>query len=299
VEQTEVVVRIAADARQAEGWSFVLEALGIAHRLTATDAGIALAVAPGVAAKATAALAEADREAAEPPAPEPPAPDSGPSSVGMVVATALVSFFFVTGARGESRWFGAGSAVAELIVHGAWWRAVTALTLHANLGHVAGNAAALIIFVSALGRWLGPGMASLLVLFTGTAGNLINAYVHGSHHDSIGASTAAFGALGLMGGLQFVRRFRWKVMDRRRRALTALAATLGMFAMIGGAVDLRDPSPLIPRDIDVTAHAAGLAVGLVTGLLVARLRRLPALVQWALCGATVAIVLGCWGRALS
>jgi rhomboid protease GluP len=231
--------------------------------------------------------------------PEPQAPDSGPSSVGMVLATALVAFFFVTGSRGESRWFGAGSAVAELIVHGAWWRAVTALTLHANLGHVAGNAAALIIFVSALGRWLGPGMASLLVLFTGAAGNVINAYVHGTNHDSIGASTAAFGALGLMGGLQFVRRFRWKVLDRRRRALTVIAATLGIFAMIGGAVDLKDPSPLVPRDIDVMAHVAGLLVGLATGLLVSRLRRLPALAQVGLVAASVAIVLGCWMRALA
>jgi rhomboid protease GluP len=302
VEESEVVIRVAADPRRAESWSFVLEALGIPHRVMPTETGAALLVHPTAAAKATAALEAHDREAAEVPVPEPPAPDSGPSSVGMVLAMALVAFFFVTGSRGETRWFGAGSAVAELIVKGAWWRAVTALTLHANLGHVAGNAAALIIFVSALGRWLGPGMASLLVLFTGTAGNLINAYVHGTHHDSIGASTAAFGAIGLMGGLQFVRRARWKARaDWRRRALAAIAATLGIFAMLGGAVDLKDPSPLIPRDIDVTAHAAGLVVGLVTGLVVGRLlqRRLPALAQWTLVALSAGTVVLCWLRALA
>jgi rhomboid protease GluP len=301
VEPTEVVIRVAVDQRQAEAWAFVLEALVIPHRVLVSEEGSAIVVDARQAAKASAALEAADREASEVPPPEPAAPDSGPSSIGVVLAMSLVAFFFVTGSRGESRWFAAGSAVAELIVNGAWWRAITALTLHANLGHVAGNAAALIIFVSALGRWLGPGVASWLVLFTGTAGNLINAYVHGTHHDSIGASTAAFGAIGLMGGLQFVRRARWKVRsDWRRRALTAIAATLGIFAMIGGAVDLRDPSPLIPRDIDVTAHVAGMLVGLLTGFLVGRLpRRAPPLAQLGLGLGSLTVILLAWLRALS
>jgi hypothetical protein len=37
----------------------------------------------------------------------------------------------------------------------------------------------------------------------------------GTNHDSIGASTAALAALGLMDGLQLGRRFRWKVTDHR------------------------------------------------------------------------------------
>jgi membrane associated rhomboid family serine protease len=205
----------------------------------------------------------------------------------------LVAFFFVTGPRLDTPWFAAGTASAEAIIRGAWWRAVTALTLHADIAHVAGNAAALIIFVSALGRWLGGGMAALLLLFTGFAGNLLNAYLHGGHHDSIGASTAAFGALGILGGLQFVRRYRFTArLDRRRRALAAIAACLGLFAMLG--VGQR-------AEIDVMAHVTGLGAGLVTGLGTALLLRRPLrpLVQALLLVASAAIVVGCWWRALA
>jgi rhomboid protease GluP len=289
---SEVIIRVAADPHRADGWSFVLEALGIPHRVLDTAMGRAIVVDSLVAQKASAALVESDREAAEAAVQEAPAPDSGPSTVGVALAVGLVCFFLVTGPRGATHWFGAGSAIAELIVRGEWWRAVTALTLHADLGHVAGNGAALIIFVSALGRWLGRGVALALVLWSGFAGNLLNAYIHGAHHNSIGASTAAFGALGILGGLQFVRRYRFTArMDRRRRAMTAIAACLGMFAMIG--VGER-------AEIDVLAHVAGLGAGLATGTVAGLLLRRPVrpLLQWLLVAASAAVVAGCWWRAL-
>jgi rhomboid protease GluP len=285
-----VIVRMAPTPERAEPWSFVLQALGIPHQVVAGDSGVALVVDEAFAAHAAAALAAHDREQAEERR-EPPAPDQGPTTLGAAMATALVAFFFVTGPRGAAGpgggpWFGPGSAVAEAIVHGAWWRAVTALTLHADLAHVLGNAVALIIFVSALGRWLGRGVALLLVLVAGTVGNLLTAYGYGSHHDSVGASTAAFGALGLLGGLQLVRRIRWRArVDRRRRALTAVAACLGLFAMLG-----------VGEKTDVVAHLAGLAVGLVLGAAAGRwwLRPPGALGQWALTAASALAVVGCW-----
>jgi membrane associated rhomboid family serine protease len=289
---SEVIIRVADQPGRAESWSFVLEALGIPHRVLDTAMGRAIVVDAAVAQKASAALAESDREAVDAAVPEPPAPDRGASWIGIAVSLGLVAFHTITGARGGGSWFAAGSARAEEIVHGAWWRAVTALTLHADIGHVAGNAAALIIFVSALGRWLGGGVAALLVLFTGFAGNLLNAYLHGSHHDSIGASTAAFGALGILGGLQFVRRYRFTArMDRRRRALSAVAACLGLFAMIG--VGQR-------AEIDVMAHVTGLGAGLLTGFAAGHLLRRPVrpLGQALLLAASAGIVAGCWWRAL-
>ena len=133
---------------------------------------------------------------------------------------------------------------------------------------------------------------SLLLLFTGVAGNIINAYWHGTNHHTIGASTAAFGALGILGGLQFVRRYRFTArMDRRRRALSAIAACLGLFAMIG--VGQR-------AEIDVMAHVTGLGAGLVTGLATGLVLRRPVrpLVQALLVVLSAAIVVGCWWRAL-
>jgi rhomboid protease GluP len=290
----EVVVRVTASSGQAEAWSFVLQAVGIPHRVVNVDGGaepgMALMVDDAFVAHATAALSAHDREM-EDGTREPAVPDQGPTTLGAAMATALIAFFFVTGPRagagaGGGPWFGPGSAVAEQIVHGAWWRAVTALTLHADLAHVLGNAVALIIFVSALGRWLGRGVALALVLVAGALGNLITAYLYGSHHDSVGASTAAFAALGILGGLQLVRRYRFKAqLDRRRRALTVVAACLGLFAMLG-----------VGERTDVVAHLAGLAVGLLLGVATGRwLRRPPgAPGQWLLAAASALAVVGCW-----
>jgi rhomboid protease GluP len=286
-----VTLRTAGSAERVEPWSFVLQALGIPHQIVTSETGVALVVDEAVAARAAAALAAHDREQAEGEmVREPPAPDQGPTTLGAAISTALVAFFFVTGPRGMAGpdggpWFGPGSAVAEAIVHGAWWRAITALTLHADLAHVLGNSVALIVFVSALGRWLGRGVALFLVLLSGAFGNLLTAYFYGSHHNSVGASTAAFGALGLLGGLQLVRRFRFTArLDRRRRALTAIAACLGLFAMLG-----------VGEKTDVMAHLAGLVVGIVMGGAVGRWVRPPRMLgQWALTALSAGIVVGAW-----
>jgi rhomboid protease GluP len=295
---TEVVLRVAGSAERAEAWSFVLQAVGIPHRVaTAEEGAVALIVDEAFAAHAAAALAAQEREGAEEIAREAPAPDQGPTTLGAAIATALIAFFFVTGPRAAAGsaggpWFGPGSAVAERIVHGAWWRAVTALTLHADLAHVLGNAVALVIFVSALGRWLGRGVALALVLLSGTLGNLATAYFYGSHHDSVGASTAAFGALGLLGGLQIMRRLRVPPSrgapppgGRRRRALAVVGACLGLFAMLG-----------VGERTDVVAHLAGLVVGVGLGMATGWwLRRPPrGLGQWLLTAASTLAVLGCW-----
>jgi membrane associated rhomboid family serine protease len=291
VSRSEVLVRVSPSPEKAEAWSFVLQAVGIPHRAVNIDGGVALVVDEAFAAHAAAALNAHDRESAEEGAREPAAPDQGPTTLGAAMATALIAFFFVTGPRGAAGasggpWFGPGSAVAEAIVRGAWWRAVTALTLHADLAHVMGNAVALIIFVSALGRWLGRGVALALVLLAGAAGNVLTAYFYGAQHDSVGASTAAFGALGILGGLQLVRRYRFTArLDRRRRALTVVAACLGLFAMLG-----------VGERTDVVAHLAGLLMGLLVGAATGRwLRRPPgALGQWALTAASAATIVGCW-----
>jgi membrane associated rhomboid family serine protease len=106
----------------------------------------------------------------------------------------------------------------------------------------------------------------------------------------VGASTSAFGALGILGGLQLVRRYRFTArLDRRRRALAVVAACLALFAMLG-----------VGERADVVAHFAGLGAGLGLGVLTARFLRRPAsgLVQWSLLGLSVLVVLACWGRAL-
>ncbi len=294
-----VLVRVAPDERVAESWTFALHALGIEHRVDPPgerQAGWGVWVEPTAAARAIATLNAHDREAreeSERALREGQIPDHGQSLAGVAAAVALVAFFAVTGPREADAggWFRAGSAVADHIVRGQWWRAVTALTLHADIAHVLGNAAAAIIFISPLGRWLGDGLALLLVAAAGTSGNLATAYLYGAHHDSVGASTATFAALGLLGGLQIVRRLRGQPDPRGglRRAFVVLAACLGLFAMLGVG----------PRT-DVVAHLTGLGAGLVfgCGAGVAVRRQVPWVVQVGLLAFSAFAVVACWSLAL-
>ncbi|HVR64087.1 MAG TPA: rhomboid family intramembrane serine protease, partial [Polyangia bacterium] len=149
--------------------------------------------------------------------------------------------------------------------------------------HLAGNVIASLIFVGAVGRWLGSGVAAGLMLAAAVAANLLTAAVHGPGHDSVGASTATFAALGIVSGLQLVRR--WRLGPLRRRAWLPIGAGLALFAMLG-----------VGERADVLAHLFGLLVGALVGVVVglrAR-RRAPAWVQ-VTAGALAALsVAGCW-----
>jgi membrane associated rhomboid family serine protease len=286
---TEAVVRACPDRGQADSISLVLEAMAIPHRVAPTETGFAVLVPPRMVAPAIAALDAQDREAAEGPRREAPVPDHGPSLVGVAMAVTLLAFFVVSGPRAgsdASGWFRLGSALAPKIVRDhELWRAVTALTLHADIMHVAGNAVASLVFVTALGRWLGAGIAIFATLLAGAFGNLVTAHVFATTHNSVGASTATFGALGILGGLQFVRRFRDASVGRFRRALLGIAAALGLLAMLG-----------MGERSDVVAHAAGLGFGVLLGLSLGLLLKRPVrTLGQALClVATVTLVAGAW-----
>jgi membrane associated rhomboid family serine protease len=286
---TEAVVRASPDQGQAESWTLVLEAMAIPHRVVPTDIGFAVMVPPKMVAPAMAALDAQDREAAEEPTREVAPPDHGPSYVGMGIGITLVAFFVVAGPRTGpdlQGWFRHGSAVSEAIVRDhEVWRAVTALTLHADAMHVAGNAVASLIFVSALGRWLGGGLAVLATLLAGVAGNLLTAYIYKTSHNVVGASTSTFGALGVLGGLQLVRRFRVRTVGRLRRALLGIAAALGLLAMLG-----------MGERADVVAHATGTGFGVLFGALlgIGLKRSVRNLGQALALSGTVAILVGAW-----
>ena len=283
----EAVVRASADRAQVEAWTFVLEAVGIPHRMAPVDDGWAVLVPPNLVGAAHQALDADEREAAEGLAREPAPPDHGASYVGVAAALTIAAFFVVTGERQSSArgWFDVGSAVAERITHGELWRAVTALTLHADIMHMAGNAAAFIVFLSALGRWLGGGVALAATLLAGLGGNIVTAYSYHTPHNSVGASTATFAALGLLGGLQFIRRYRVRSVGRFKRGFLAIAAGLGLYAMLG-----------VGEHADVRAHGAGLGLGVLLGLLMGRFLARPVglLGQAVSLLATVATVAGSW-----
>src|SRR5262249_21470503 len=105
-------------------------------------------------------------------------------------------------------WEPAGESVAGLVRGGEWWRAVTALTLHADATHLAANMLFGALFTWFTAQLAGTGVASLAVLLSGALGNAANAALEPPEHTSIGASTAVFGALGILAALHVSQRAR-------------------------------------------------------------------------------------------
>ena len=287
--ESEIPLRVAHNRHLAEEWELVLVAEGLSPRVRPTRDGFVLGVPAEEVERATAALSAYESE-------NPPEPKEGDESVGsahllagLAVAAALLAFFFVTSVPNPTvPWFERGSADVDRILLGELWRPVTALTLHADLGHAVVNAIASVLFLSAVSGTLGLGLGYALVLLAGAGGNLANALLHGSLHVSVGASTSVFGAIGLLGGLGVVRRRR--IGMRGRRAWLPIAAGLAILAMLGTGGER----------VDLWAHLLGFLVGGVLGILVAFVvPRPPGLhVQWTLGSAALAVVIYCWSLAL-
>lgn len=231
--------------------SVVLDATGVDHEIQAvSDGRWALAVDDGDAPAAEAALAA--WEAENPPHPAPPAPhEYGRTRTGVVAGLVILAFAALVDLRGAGSLVTQGSADAARMLQGEWWRAVTALTLHADLAHLAGNAVALGIFLGAVARRLGPALAAWTALAAGVAGNVLTALVTRDGHVSIGASTAVFGALGTLSALQVPNRRAW----------LTLSMGVALLGLLGTGVRS-----------DLLAHLLGFAVGVLEGLAVRRMR---------------------------
>ena len=151
-------------------------------------------------------------------------------------------------------WQQAGLADSWKIVGGEWWRAFTALTLHADVAHLAGNIGFGVLFGILVSQHIGAAAAWLTILLAGASGNLINAYLHQSLHTSLGASTMVFAALGMLGvfALDYKPAYR---QSKLRRSLPFLA-TVALLAFTGTAGERTD----------VLAHLSGFFSGCASGL---------------------------------
>lgn len=155
----------------------------------------------------------------------------------------------------------AGRTDSVAMMNGEWWRAVTALTLHSDVVHLVSNLVAGIGFAVLLVRFFGAGASWFLILISGAAGNALNAWVHyPDAHYSIGASTAVFGALGLITGVGLWIALmqpaeRWTMPRWLLPAFGGLTL-LGLLG-VGEGLDGR---------IDVAAHISGFICGGLLGL---------------------------------
>ena len=169
-------------------------------------------------------------------------------------ALLLVMYVVVRQAPFGFDWLGAGRLEAGAVRAGEWWRPLTALTVHLDFDHVAGNVAFGSFFGYFSARYLGTGVGWLAVLAAGFLGNLINAYLQAAEHRSIGASTAVFAALGLLTAYTWRRGF-WRGTPWRAR-FAPIVAGLGLLAFTGTGGE----------NTDLFAHLFGFVAGFALGL---------------------------------
>ena len=175
------------------------------------------------------------------------------------------------------------AASAGRILEGEWYRAATALLMHADVVHLAGNMVGIALLGSAVCSIMGWGVGWLMILSSGIAGNVVNAVVYKAGHSSIGASTAVFGALGILTAWQFLRRARQP--GRRLKALLPLGAGLALLGFMGSSVHT-----------DILAHLFGFLSGIaIGGLYTATVKHMPDVkLQAGALVLTVAILLRAW-----
>ena len=213
------------------------------------------------------------------------------SSVGSIAFYLLLiwGFFLVSSEELLRR----GMASEEAILSGEWWRAITALTLHADWAHLVGNSAGGFLFFALVFRSFGVGLGWLAIFLSGALGNFLNALIYaGSGHNSIGASTAVFGGLGILVGCRVVQQFRLTRWKWPRFLWAPLGAGVVLLGFLGAGGERTD----------ILAHAWGFAVGGGLGVLGAALRlderRGSALLQRAAGWAALLAVMGAWVLAL-
>ena len=234
----------------AEEWSLVLSSQGIPSRILQSEDGWVIAIPREHAEQAAESLGAYVRENKEDSEPEPMM--ARPRAwAGAGVAALILILFPITGNRTSGTWwFAAGRSDASRVFNGEPWRAATALTLHADLMHVASNALSSLLFATYLGRSIGDGFALAAMLGSGVLGNLTNVALRGAPYFGVGASTAVFGAVGALAGARVMSGARPTVGGR----WLPIAAGIGLLALLGSS-----------ETTDVLAHALGFAWGVPLG----------------------------------
>ena len=237
----------------------VLTALAIDHEVERVGGRWVIAVPGESASRARAELREYAEESRRPPVGVLPIPELGTgwrgvaAYVGVLLAVAL---FAREHAYGYD-WLGSGRVDSARILAGEWWRAVTALTLHMDFGHLAGNTVFGAFFGLYVGRYLGSGIGWAAILGGGALGNVLNVLIQPGRHLSIGASTSVFAALGLLAAYTWRRGFLKDTPWRMR--IAPVIAGIGLLAFTGTG------SGVEGGNVDILAHLTGFIAGFGIG----------------------------------
>ncbi|MGH8579107.1 MAG: rhomboid family intramembrane serine protease [Gammaproteobacteria bacterium] len=144
-----------------------------------------------------------------------------------------------------------GANAPSLVHEGQWFRLVAANFLHANEVHLGVNALALLSLGALLERLMGW-QRFFTVYMCSAIGGALASTLAGKALFSVGASTALFGLLGALAVLNW--RFRRKLPGGFYQPLRWWLFIIGINLAL----------PLLMPQIDMAAHAGGLAAGVLT-----------------------------------
>lgn len=252
------LLQLAATVPQslARDCSLVLASVGIPHELRQSPELAEIWVDARDLDRARAQLSAYLRENMDHARPAPELPRH-PHAAWGVAAYALV-LIAVTGAAlfrlGGRSWVDRGVLDAGLFERGEWWRVFTALTLHADLGHLLANLAFGVLFAWPASQFVGVGVAWLTIVLGSGAAYGLDMLIRPPTHSVLGASTAVFVALGLTSA------FSW----RRRAARTAATLFQRAAPLVAGVALLAFTGAGGERT-DLLAHLLGFVVGVAAG----------------------------------
>ncbi|MCX5883996.1 MAG: rhomboid family intramembrane serine protease [Deltaproteobacteria bacterium] len=197
----------------------------------------------------------------------------------------LVSHIFMIHHGGISFFAEKYGASASSILNGESYRTVTALMIHADSVHLAGNMASLALFFTVVCSVQGFGVGFFCLLVSGALGNYMTALLYGSGHYSIGASTTVFGAVGILIAHQTFSSFR--VSKQRFRAWLPLGGGLCLLGLFSEGAHT-----------DILAHLFGLGSGMAVGCIYECLQKKPPgySFQYLFFSLTLAVMLLSWLR---
>jgi membrane associated rhomboid family serine protease len=246
-------------SREGFDHALVVLAMGLACWLVPCDGGCRLLVEDEFAASVAEELASFDHESAGWPPPLPPKPASVrriailSPLLWAVLVIAAFNLQHTSAAFAENRLDLDAQAVFG---HGEWWRVVTSLFVHADLGHLTSNLIFGVFVFSAVLTTLGLARGWLLLVMASIMGNFAAAALqYPGTYRSLGASTAIFAGLGLLTGHAACLVRRHRSPHGWRSVVIPLASGAVLLALLGSG----------GPEIDVAAHACGFAAGFVIG----------------------------------
>ena len=184
-------------AKRAREIALVLQAIGIECAILENRGEALVAVLPHDRERAERELASYEAENRGWPRPEelPEVLTEGALGVFLWCAALIAVYALEIHEAFGFDWRESGSNSARAVREGEWWRALTALGLHADIVHLASNLVFGALFAGIVCQLLGTGLALHAILLAGAAGNYANDWIQGPDFASIGASTAVFHSL--------------------------------------------------------------------------------------------------------